>query len=248
MSAVRPLSGSGLLDLWERCGAKPPVERSLLLLEHGFPDLARAEIEALDVRARDRLLIELRAASIGAELEGRLQCPHCAEWLEFALDTEAVRETLTQDAPPRVHASACGGYEIHLRPPSSCDLMLATRTRDLAAGRRLLLDRLVEIRDGEGRRVPAEALSAELSAEATERLESLQSQCEIRLDFVCAACGAQHSHFFDAGAFFWLEISQAARRLIDEVHELAWAYGWPQSEILAMSAGRRQAYLDRIWQ
>jgi len=248
VSAVRPLSGSGLLDLWERCGAKPPFERSLSLLEHGFPDLARAEIETLDIRMRDRLLIELRTASIGAELEGRLQCPHCAEWLEFALETEALRDTLAQEPPPRVHASACGGYEIHLRPASSRDLALAARARDLAAGRRLLLERLVEIRDSEGRRVPSEELGAELLAEAAERLETLQSQCEIRLDFVCAACGAKHSHFFDAGAFFWLEISQAARRLIDEVHELAWAYGWPQSEILAMSAGRRQAYLDRIWQ
>ncbi len=248
MSAVRPLSDSGLLELWERCGAKPPVERSLSLLEHGFPDMARDEIEILDIRTRDRLLIELRAASIGPQLEGRLQCPRCAEWLEFALETEALRHTLAQDPPPPAQASACGGYEIHLRPADSRDLVLAARTRDLAAGRRLLLERLVEIRDGEGLCVPAEAISAELLAEATERLETLQSQSEIRLDFVCAACGAEHAHFFDAGAFFWLEISQAARRLIDEVHELAWAYGWPQSEILAMSARRRQAYLDRIWQ
>jgi hypothetical protein len=248
VSAVRPVSGSGLLELWERCGAKPPVERALSLIAHGFPDMARAEIEALDIRARDRLLLELRAASIGEGIEGRLQCPHCGEWLEFELDADALRDKLAQDLLPRVHVSACGEYEIHLRPANSQDLALAARARDLAVGRRALLERLVEIRGGEGASVPVDALPAGLLTEALERLEALQSQCEMRLDFVCAACGAEHAHLFDAGAFFWQEISQSARRLIDEVHELAWAYGWPESEILAMSARRRQAYLDRIWQ
>ncbi len=58
----------------------------------------------------------------------------------------------------------------------------------------------------------------------------------------------KHSHIFDTGAFLWLEISQTARRLLDDVHQLAWAYGWPESEILAMGQRRRQAYLDRVWQ
>jgi hypothetical protein len=30
------------------------------------------------------------------------------------------------------------------------------------------------------------------------------------------------------------------------VHELAWAYGWAESAILAMSQQRRAAYLERV--
>jgi hypothetical protein len=248
LSAAPTVSSRDLLEIWERCGAKAPVERLLSILEHGFPHMARAEIETLDIRMRDRLLLDLRAATMGGEIEGRLQCPHCGEWLEFALASDMLGGILQKELPPLVRASSCGAYRIHLRPIEFRDLALAARAHDLASARQALFERSVEIRDGEGNSVPAEALSAELLAEAMALLEALQAECEILLDFDCAACGARHSHVFDAGAFFWLEISQTARRLLDDVHQLAWAYGWPESEILAMSPRRRQAYLDRVWQ
>jgi hypothetical protein len=248
LSAALPVSGRDLLEIWERCGAEAPVERSLSILELGYPGMARAEIETLDIRARDRLLLDLRAATMGAEIEGRLQCPHCGEWLEFTLAADMLGRILGKELCPLVHASSCGAYQIHLRPIDSRELARAAGARDLAAARRALFERSVDVRDRDGRSVPAETLPAELQAEAMGLLEALQAECEILLDFDCAACGAKHSHVFDAGAFFWLEISQTARHLLDDVHQLAWAYGWPESEILAMSSRRRQAYLDRVWQ
>jgi hypothetical protein len=46
--------------------------------------------------------------------------------------------------------------------------------------------------------------------------------------------------------FFWSEISAEARRLLLEVHNLASAYGWSESDILSMSALRRRYYLEMI--
>ena len=37
-----------------------------------------------------------------------------------------------------------------------------------------------------------------------------------------------------------------AVQLLDEVHQLATAYGWTEAEILALSDTRRAAYLDRV--
>ena len=47
-------------------------------------------------------------------------------------------------------------------------------------------------------------------------------------------------------AFLWDEVDVRARRLLDEVHALAGAYGWSEQRILALSEARRRAYLDRV--
>jgi hypothetical protein len=37
-----------------------------------------------------------------------------------------------------------------------------------------------------------------------------------------------------------------AKAYLNEVHMLAWAYGWREADILAMSSARRQFYLERV--
>jgi hypothetical protein len=51
---------------------------------------------------------------------------------------------------------------------------------------------------------------------------------------------------FDMLAYFWSEIQMGARRLLREIHVLASAYGWRESEILTLSAARRRAYLELV--
>jgi hypothetical protein len=51
---------------------------------------------------------------------------------------------------------------------------------------------------------------------------------------------------FDIVSFFWTELSAQAKRLLREVHTLARGYGWREADILAMSARRRQLYLDLV--
>jgi len=46
--------------------------------------------------------------------------------------------------------------------------------------------------------------------------------------------------------FLWTEITSQARRLLHEVHLLATTYGWHEADILAMSAIRRQYYLEMV--
>ena len=65
---------------------------------------------------------------------------------------------------------------------------------------------------------------------------------DIPLD--CLNCGHQWQPLFDIVSFFWTEIAAQARRLLREVHTLARYYGWREADILAMSAIRRQFYLE----
>jgi hypothetical protein len=60
----------------------------------------------------------------------------------------------------------------------------------------------------------------------------------------CEACGHEGSAQLDAGELLWDEIDARAHALLGEVHQLARAYGWTESEILGLSAARRAAYLS----
>jgi hypothetical protein len=74
----------------------------------------------------------------------------------------------------------------------------------------------------------------------------MHEAAEIALTLTCPACDARQVVHLDIAGFLWAEVRHAAQRLLDEVHELGWAYGWSEGAILTMSASRRQAYLDRV--
>ena len=66
------------------------------------------------------------------------------------------------------------------------------------------------------------------------------------VELSCPACQHGWSAELDIAAFFWTEIAAQAQRLLREVDALARVYGWREADILAMSAARRQAYLELV--
>jgi hypothetical protein len=69
---------------------------------------------------------------------------------------------------------------------------------------------------------------------------------DLSLAATCPACGHNWQILFDIVSYFWSEINAWSLRLMREVHSLASAYGWREADILAMSAWRRQRYLELI--
>ena len=100
-------------------------------------------------------------------------------------------------------------------------------------------------RDQEDR--PASELPAALVAALAERLEAADPAAEIRIDLACPACDHRWWAELDVSDFLWAELSIHARRLLLEVHALARAYGWCESDILGLSPPRRRFYLDEVW-
>ena len=66
------------------------------------------------------------------------------------------------------------------------------------------------------------------------------------LALACPACGHRWQSVFDIAAFLWREIDAWAQRTLRDVHALARGYGWHESDILALTATRRQIYLEMI--
>jgi hypothetical protein len=77
-------------------------------------------------------------------------------------------------------------------------------------------------------------------------LAQLDPQAELLLNLACPVCGHDFTALFDAGAYLFQEVSGRAAHLYREVHFLALYYHWSESEIMGMSAVRRQRYLDLL--
>jgi len=240
---MRPLTASDILKVWEQGEGQAAVDRALTMLAVACPELRDDELAALSIGRRDARLFELRQLTFGPRLDGFAACPQCDERLEFMLDTAAIRGRQSQSSGNDEFEVEMNGGALRFRLPNSGDLAVVATCDDVGAARRLLAERCVlQSRNGDE--------IAELSDESLTRLAERIGQCapeaDVMLDFACPSCGHRWQGMLDIAAFFWAEIAAGARRLLREVHLLASAYGWREAEILAMSARRRQAYLEMV--
>ena len=78
------------------------------------------------------------------------------------------------------------------------------------------------------------------------RMEQADPQANIQLSLQCPACRQESQVTFDIVTYFWNEINAWAHGVLRDVHILATAYGWRESDILSLSPWRRQLYLEMI--
>ena len=89
-------------------------------------------------------------------------------------------------------------------------------------------------------------LPEEVVTALSERMAQEDPYLNISLAVKCPACSHEWQMIFDIVTYFMSEINFWAIRMMREVHRLASAYGWSEVDILAMSAWRRQRYLEMI--
>ena len=228
---MRMLTNPDFLDLWERGARMHPLDRALLTLAAAEPGEPYDALADWPLGKRNAALTTLRRECFGSSFTGWVACPECGERLEFSLDAGTLLESRTQAAAE----FAVDGRSF--RPLTSRDLASVAAEIDERAAAHKLLRRSC----AEERNFTDEELNAldELLAETDPLAETL-------LDFACAACGHRWQDPFDIAAWFWAEIEARARGLLYDVHTLAAAYGWTESEILALSEQRRAHYLELV--
>jgi predicted RNA-binding Zn-ribbon protein involved in translation (DUF1610 family) len=245
LAGVRPLAGEALLAAWERGSLQPQPVRALALLLAGRPDLKEPDAAAMTLPERDLALLDLRRLSFGPALAAFFVCPSCGERLEFTLPTAtaaAALEAAAQSAATLLHE----GWSLRLRLANSADIAAAAAEPDLEAARLLLITRCVKVESADGAAVPLAALPQTTRVAAVERVSAMHEAAELMVSLCCPGCGNPQSVPVDVPTFLWMEVRHAARRLLEEVHEIAWAYGWAEDAILAMSPRRRQAYIEMV--
>ena len=242
------LTSEGLLRVWDAGVGRHPVDRALTILAAAYPDVSWERLMQLTVGRRDAALLDVREATFGPMLPGVVVCPACRERLELALNTTVIRagDYRPPDEPDEQPDAGfvAEGYAIRFRPPDSRDLAALAVCPDPATGRAELARRCLLAVEHDGVRCEQDDLPEAIIEELARQMQALDPQAEVLFDLTCPACDHRWQAIFDVVSFFWSEIAAGAKRLLREVHVLARAYGWRETEILAMSAARRRSYLE----
>ena len=214
------------------------ASRALLLLCAACPETPPEVLAELPVGRRDALLLTLREWAFGPQLKGLASCPSCANTLDLEFATSDI--LLPAANGPATVAVEYAGADWTFRVPNSRDLAAISRLPDLESARQALI-RGCLVDSGGGAQIPVavEELVAQRMAEA-------DPQADIRIDLRCPECATEWQAPFDIVSYFWQEIQVHAKRLLREVHVLASRYGWSEPQILALSAMRRQHYLEMV--
>jgi hypothetical protein len=242
---MRPLSASELLNAWEKSLSEPPSTRSLVLLSAACSDVAPEALARLSIGQRDARLLRLREWAFGARMVSVANCSNCGERLEWTLDAATLRV-----APPAKHAGDLlldlDGYHVSFRLPNILDLAAVTHFTDVGSARDALFERCILTASRDDRPMPVAELPEHVAAALVKQMAQADPQADTRLDLNCPACSHRWQAVFDIESFFWSEINAWAQRLLKDVHTLAMAYGWRESDILNLSPWRRQLYLSLV--
>ncbi|MFI0793727.1 hypothetical protein ACH4OY_13705 [Micromonospora rubida] len=235
MSGPVGLEPSAVLAAWERGNDSDPVRRALALLAMAHTADDRDD---LDLGSRDVLLARL-LVDVGGELVwARADCGSCAATLDVPVDVAAVAR-LPVHPPGARFATTVPGGEVTFRLPTTGDL-IAVRELSPAQARAALLTRCLRPDDDDAGGVDPD------TAEAVEAaMDRIAPAGAVELLLGCPVCGTQTVTGLDVAVLLWAEIEAYAAGLIDDVHALASAYGWTETQVLALSPARRAAYLER---
>jgi hypothetical protein len=231
-----------MLEAWERGLEQSPVERGLTLLAAARPGIGLDELAAVSIGERDRRLLALREALFGQRISALTACPGCSEKVELDLTTRDLHVAAQPGGDLTVRH---GRHVVELRLPDSRDL-LAIASQGEADAEALAFARCVVSARAGKRSIDAAAIPPAVVAEAGRRLAEADPQADMRFALACPACRNEWTAPFDIVQFLWTELNAWASRVFADVHALASAYGWSESEILALRPERRRAYLQMV--
>jgi hypothetical protein len=250
---MRALTGELLLAAWDEGTHQHPLIRGLILLSLALPERSRQELAQLTIAQRDLLLLSLRELSFGKILQGFGTCSRCCAHLEFAVPVAALIEHLKSQPGSDLIAWSENGRQYQLRAVTTDDLLAALDVPSAAEAQVLLLQRCLTVsrESSECERLSACKATSDALTPATEpslvaKFDQLHAAAELGCAVRCPECSNSEVLDLDIAHFLWLEVRSAAKRLLAEIHELAWAYGWSENSILRMSPRRRNAYIEML--
>ncbi len=241
----QPVSATLVTTILSRCvkriGVISPVTK----------EVARA----LLVADRQYLLLKLREATFGEQVQATIRCPwpDCGKKvdIDFSINDIPVRESDIKGPLYKMDISedaeeAC--REITFRLPNGGDQEMVSPFlyENEARAFSMLLKRCIK---GIGPiHNPGEEVVEKLSPlarkEIEKRMEEVAPKVELTMDSNCPECGRDFTVPFDLQEFFFGELRTSRDLLYREVHYLAYHYHWSEQEILEMPREKRRGYIE----
>jgi len=244
---MRIPSNSDLIAIWERGAGEHPVDRALALLSACSPSESREELARLNIGTRDARLFEIYERLFGPALHAFAYCPACNEPLEYTLSTHELTASTSSPTDPPPLTLNDGSISLRLRLPDSLDLRAVSTCTEPELAAKMLAVRCIVEANLDGQLVPPDDLPPHITEIISSTLAAADPGAEMLIDLNCTACSHAWQVTLDIECFLWSKISATAKRLLRDVHALASAYGWREPDILALSAVRRQTYLEMAW-
>jgi hypothetical protein len=238
--AIRPPDGEDDLLLHEARGSSVAVALSLVGRVARLASGEEADWASLTVTDFEWLVVALRQLVLGPVLQCGFACPHpgCGERVQLDIPLAAylapVRPTRPRDV---TSVEGRPGWfrldEAAFRLPTAGD---QAATLDRPGGARLLARDCIE----------PPGLNPKLRARIERAMAAMAPEVSRPVAGHCPACGASVQAGLHLPSLVVAEFRRAAAWVIDDVHLLASAYGWTETDILALPGHRRQDYARRI--
>ncbi|GJQ57403.1 MAG: phage baseplate protein [Candidatus Scalindua sp. AMX11] len=245
---MSPLSVHDIIHVWETGQNQHPLDKALTIISAAHPEIPRGELAKLTIGHRDKCLLELCERNFGSKLKGFAECPHCSEHLEVDMSTTEFRnlKDSSSDKNGDTLEYNIGDIKINYRLPNSIDLAAVAECKEVKSAYNLLVERCFVKAASNEKEITINQLSDDDIDKLAVYMTESDQQAEILLNLQCMACNHTWQITFDIVTFLWKEISDQARRLLQEVHTLAFSYKWREKDILTMSPVRRKYYLEML--
>jgi len=189
-----------------------------------------------------RAVLNARVEVIGETLECVATCPDCAESMSMEVTVSELCVALT---PPATVQIRHDGIAVVGRAPTASDLAVAASQGSFGAARQSLIEScIVAAAKLDGTPIPI----ADLAAAAIDAIGRAIDEADPLVDpsfaLTCPECNDAFSASLDAASLVYGELAARGAELLYQVDALALRYGWSESEILSLSASRRDRYLE----
>lgn len=241
---MRAVGSKELLDIWEQTTHLGLIQRSLHLLAAIY-QVQVESVAALSIGDRDLRLLLFRERIFGTQLKSIAHCSACGGKAEWEMQTETLRLQSPATTPNAGFHWQDGDLSVRYRLPDSADLLRAMRTPDEAEPIRFISACIQDVTQ-KGIEASSDTVTEMQLRALAEHMSARDPQADIRMELKCPDCSRIWSAPFDIMRYLWTEIDSWAYRLIGDIALLARAFGWNETEVLALSPGRRRLYLDLI--
>jgi len=223
--------------------------------------VSEALARELLVADRQYLMLKLREATLGDQLQATVVCPwpDCGRRIDidFLLSDVPVIALAEPGPAYRLLLSAEAALsdsagrpqrEVVFRLPTGADQELTASLAQHDADQALLqlLSRCITSIGELHHPDPAiiESLSPLARAEIDQAMAAVAPQVDLSLRGICPECGRPFAQPFDLQEFFFRELHISRELLYREVHYLAFHYHWGEGEIMGFSRSKRRMYIE----